>query len=266
MAQIALRGITLDYDDEGQGSALLLIHGHPFNRSMWRPQVEALKSSYRVLTFDLRGYGQSTMGASDHTFLEDFANDALELLTMRDVSSVAVMGLSMGGQITMEFYRLFAPGVTALILADTFAQLDTPENKQNRYRTADRLMSEGMDGYAQDNLSKMITPHTIATQPDVAAHVMGMMQTTPPAGAAAALRGRAERRDYTDLLPAITVPTLIVVGRDDVFTPVADAEFMHERIPGSELVVIENSGHMPNLEQPQIFNAALLKFLQGAGI
>jgi 3-oxoadipate enol-lactonase len=262
MAQMTIRGATIDYDDQGQGAALVLIHGSPFNRSMWQPQVNILTSSYRVITFDLRGYGRSTASLSDKTFLSDFANDIAGLMDALKVSSAGVMGLSMGGQIALEFYRLYPERVTALILADTFAQLDTPENKQNRYRTADRLMQEGMQGYADDNLSKMICPQTIAEKPDVAKHVMDMMLTTPPVGAAAALRGRAERQDYTDLLGQIAAPTLIVVGDQDVFTPVADAQYMHARTPQSELVVITEAGHMPNLEQPDAFNQALLSFLK----
>jgi pimeloyl-ACP methyl ester carboxylesterase len=97
--------------------------------------------------------------------------------------------------------------------------------------------------------------------PEVAAHVLRMMETTPPEGAAAALRGRAERMDYSPLLEQIHVPTLIIVGDQDAYTPVPDARFMHERIAGSELVVVDDAGHMPNLEQPAAFNSALSKFL-----
>src|SRR5215471_13049730 len=114
-----------------------------------------------------------------------------------------------------------------------------------------------MKNYSQEELPKMITPRHVQTLPEVAKHVLGMMETTPPAGAAAALRGRSERMDYVPLLQHIAVPTLILVGDQDQYTPVADARLMHERIPGSELVVIEDAGHMPNLEQPAAFNAAL---------
>ena len=89
-----------------------------------------------------------------------------------------------------------------------------------------------------------------------------MMRTTPPRGAAAALRGRAERRDYTPLLPQITVPTLVIVGSDDAFTPVSDAEFMRERIPRARVAVIEGAGHMPNVEKPAEFNRVLAEFME----
>jgi pimeloyl-ACP methyl ester carboxylesterase len=130
---------------------------------------------------------------------------------------------------------------------------------------ADRLTREGMAAYARDVLPKMIAPGTIAAQPATAAHVLAMMQGTAPAGAAAALRGRAERPDYVPLLGRIRVPTLIVVGSEDEFTPVGDAEFLQRSIAGSELVVIPEAGHMPNLERPADFNRALDTFLRRIG-
>jgi 3-oxoadipate enol-lactonase len=261
MPTLALNDIHVQYDDVGTGTPVLFIHGHPFNRSMWWPQVEALQSDYRVVTFDLRGYGESSLGEGKQDF-GVFTKDIDALLNALDIHSAVIVGLSMGGQIAFETWSQLPNRVQALVLADTFAQLDTLARKQERYDTAERLLSEGMAAYADETLPKMIAPSTIRDQPQVAQHVLTMMQKTPPAGAAATLRARAERQDYTPLLNGITVPTLIVVGRDDEFTPVSTAEFMHERIPNSQLVVIENAGHLPNLEQPDAFNQALLEFLQ----
>ena len=252
---------TLAYDDYGSGFALVLIHGHPFNRSMWRPQVEHFQAGYRVIAPDLRGYGKSPV-IPGKTFLGDFAQDIATLLDKLLVKQCVLGGLSLGGQIVLEFYRQFPERVAALVLADTFATLDTPEVKQNRYRTAERLRREGMEPYSSEVLPKMMAPANIAAYPAVAQHVLEMMRTTSPEGAAAALIGRAERQDYTPLLGSITVPALIVVGNLDEFTPVSDARFMRERIPHAELVVIERAGHMTNVERPEEFNAALEVFLR----
>ena len=261
MAQIKINNFNIGYEDVGAGFPLVLIHGHPFNRSMWREQTSVFQSQFRVIAPDLRGYGESEV-AADKTTLTDFAQDIAALLDELGAEQIILGGLSMGGQIVLEFYRLFAPRVRALILADTFAQLDKPPQKQNRYDTADRLLREGMENYATETLPKMVAPQTIREQPNVAAHVLEMMRTTNPKGAAAALRGRAERRDYTDLLPQINVPTLVIVGREDEFTPVSDAEFMRERIAASQMIVIENAGHLPNMEQPREFNRVLGEFVQ----
>jgi pimeloyl-ACP methyl ester carboxylesterase len=260
MSFATIQGNTTAYDDVGQGEVIVLVHGHPFNRSMWSPQVRLLETKYRVITYDLRGYGQSSVTVGK-VRLDDHATDLKGLLEHLNVDRIILGGLSMGGQIVMEFYRQFPEMVRALLFADTFAQLDTPQNKENRYKNADRIVSDGMDDYATELLPGMVAPKNIESQPDVAQHVLTMMQTTHPEGAAASLRGRAERRDYVPMLASVKVPTLIVVGEEDVFTPVRDAELMHHAVQGSRLEVINGAGHMPNLEQEANFNAVLTHWL-----
>jgi 3-oxoadipate enol-lactonase len=252
-----VNGITIGYDDQGEGDVLVLVHGHPFDRSMWRPQVEHFRAEgRRVVAADLRGYGESTV-VPGLTPLSTFAADIAGLLDHLGVERFVLGGLSMGGQIVLECHRLFADRLLGLVLADTFAQAETPAGRAHRNGMADRLLREGMAGYADEVLWKMVAPHNI----DAAEHVSEMMRHAPPEGAAAALRGRAERPDYTDMLSAITVPTLVVVGSDDEFTPVADAEYMHARIAGSTLVVVDGAAHMPNLERPAEFNKAVGELL-----
>lgn len=261
MGSVFRREITVGYEDEGSGEPLMLVHGHPFNRSMWRPQAEHFsRAGWRVIVPDLRGYGDSTVlpGA---TPLATFARDLVDLLDHLGIERCVLGGLSMGGQIVMECYRLFPERFRGLVLADTFASAETEDGRAGRYAMAERLLREGMAGYAREVLAKMVSPHTIASRPDVAAHVLEMMTTTPPDGAAAALRGRAERPDYTELLSRIAVPALVVVGAEDAYTPVGDALDIHERIPDSRLRIIDQAAHMPNLEQPDVFNTALEEFL-----
>ncbi len=270
MAEITARvnGIALACDVTGAGDALLLIHGHPFDRSMWRPQVAEIGTGgtrgrgCRVIAPDLRGLGASTVPAGPVPW-PAYAQDLAALMDHLGSQQAVVAGLSMGGQVALEFCRLFPRRVRALVLASTFAQLDTPGRKKWRYELADRLEREGMAGYATEILPKMIAPRTIEEQPAVAEHVLAMMRRAPAAGAAAALRSRAERPDYTGLLPQITVPALVIVGTEDEFTPVGDAEAMHRGIPGSRLAVIDGAGHMPNLERPREFNDVLAGFLAG---
>jgi len=229
---------------------------------MWAPQAAVLSGNHRVLVPDLRGYGRSSQPfGSRETRLETFASDNLALIDALGIRSFALAGLSMGGQIVLEMYRQAPERIEALLLADTFAGLDAPERKQLRLTIADRLEREGMEAYADEELTKMITADNARQLPNVATHVIGMMKTTPPEGAAAALRGRAQRRDYLPLLKEIRVPTTIVVGREDSYTPVALAEQLHDGIPGSELFVIEGAGHMPNLERPEAFNEVLQSWL-----
>jgi 3-oxoadipate enol-lactonase len=264
-SNLSIRSVNrtvLSYLDTGVGmTPLLLVHGHPFNHTMWAPQVEAFRGQYRVIAPDLRGYGRSPLPDQHReTRLDVFAADCLALLDALGAREFLLCGFSMGGQIALEIIRQASSRVLALVLADTFAGLDIPERKQWRLITADRLEREGMGTYAEAELFKMITPANGRKHPALAAHVMEMMTTTPPRGAAAALRGRAQRIDYIPTLADINVPTLVVVGREDVYTPVALAEQLHQSITGSVLAIIEEAGHMPNLERPTEFNHALEQF------
>ncbi|MDQ1037587.1 3-oxoadipate enol-lactonase [Streptomyces sp. V3I8] len=251
----------LAYEDEGPHAAtalpLVLIHGHPFDRTMWAPQVAAFSPERRVIVPDLRGYGASPV-VPGITPLSVFAQDVADLLDDLRVPAFVLGGLSMGGQIAMEFLRLFPGRVRGLLLADTFPAAETPEGRRSRAATADRLLREGMAGYADEVLYDMVAPYA---RPEVAAHVHRMMTGTPAEGAAAALRGRAERPDYRDLLTRVRVPALVVVGEDDTFTPVADAEAMHAALPDSVLRVVPGAAHLPNLERPEEFDEALAGLL-----
>ena len=261
MSSVAIDGITIGFDDEGSGEPLVLVHGHPFDRSMWRPQIEYFsRSGWRMIAPDLRGYGESTV-VPGTTPLETFARDIAALLDHLGVDGMVLGGISMGGQIVMEFHRLFPERIRALVLADTSPQAETEDGKRLRNDTADRLLREGMGPYAEEALPKMIAPANIEALPAVAEHVLAMMRRSSREGAAAALRGRAERPDYVEMLGRFAVPTLVVVGRDDEFTPVSDARLMQERIPDPMLVVVDGAGHLPNLERPTEFNAALERFL-----
>lgn len=251
--------MELAYDDEGTGPALVMIHGHPFNRSMWRPQIEQFTSD-RIIAPDLRGYGESPVVAGK-TLLSDFAEDIAELLDRLGVQDCVIAGLSMGGQIVMEFLRLFPERVRGMVLADTTARAETHGGKQIRRAMAEMLLANGMGPYAEEVLDKMVAPHNT----EAAEIVLEMMRNSPPVGAAAALRGRAERPDYLDLLAQTDVPTLIVVGDQDTYTPVSEAEDLHQRMRNSTLRVIEGAAHLPNLERPAEFNTALAGFLSSVG-
>jgi pimeloyl-ACP methyl ester carboxylesterase len=253
-----------DRGDTGVDSArppLVLVHGHPFDRTMWAPQLTAFSPDRRVIAPDLRGYGASP-ASPEVTRFEQFAQDIAALLDDLHVDGCVLAGLSMGGQIVMDFHRQFPHRVRGLVLADTFPAAETPEGVRTRHTTADRLLREGMRPYADEVLEKMVAPYA---DPQVKAHVHRMMTATRPESAAAALRARAARPDYRALLTQVTVPALVVVGADDTYTPVPDAEAMHAALPDSVLHVIEGTAHMPNLERPEEFNGALEKFLARVG-
>ncbi|WP_033292297.1 alpha/beta fold hydrolase [Amycolatopsis jejuensis] len=263
MPTAQLAAAQLAYDDHartGPDIPVLLVHGHPFDRSMWDPQAAYLAArGHRVVVPDLRGYGHSS--GPDATGLDTFADDLIGLADHLALETFALGGLSMGGQIVMQTVRDHPGRVAALLLADTFAEAETPDGAKAREAAANRVLTEGMATYAEELLPKMVSPTTRRENPKVADHVLTMMQNAPANGAAAALRARAKRPDYRQTLREVTVPTLVVVGSEDEFTPVADAQLLHQLVPGSELAVLDNAGHLPNLERAAEFNNVLGRFL-----
>ncbi|MGH9906289.1 MAG: alpha/beta fold hydrolase [Pyrinomonadaceae bacterium] len=255
-----VRDVEIAFDDEGSGPSLVFLHGYPFNRSMWREQVEELAQRHRVIVPDLRGHGKSAVTPGVVT-MEEMAGDVAALLESLQVSRATIAGLSMGGYVALAFYRLFPLQVRSLILADTRAQGDTEEGKKNREQHAEKALREGMEGIADALLPKLLTPETVAKRPNIVKRVREMIVGADPEGAAAALRGMARRLDHTSLLSRIIAPTLILVGREDALTPVADSELMHREIGGSRIQVVEGAGHVSNIEKPEKFNAAITEFL-----
>jgi 3-oxoadipate enol-lactonase len=253
--------IQMAYTDLGTGDPVVLIHGYPFNRTMWSGQVAALSDSYRVVAPDLRGFGESDSSEGPAT-MNQMAQDVARLLDHLEIQQAVIGGLSMGGYVALAFYKQFASRVRALVLADTRAQADTEEAKQTRAQQAEKALAEGMAGIADAMLPKLLTPDTVSKRPEVVKRVRDMMLKTKPEGAASALLGMANRDDQTQLLSGISAPTLILVGAEDALTPAADSEKMHQAIAGSRLLVLENAGHVSNLERTEQFNEALMDFLR----
>jgi 3-oxoadipate enol-lactonase len=261
MNSVPVREIEMAFDDMGSGPALVLLHGYPFDRSMWREQIDFLSArGFRVVAPDLRGMGQ-TKATGEISTTEDMARDINALMDKLKIDHAAICGLSMGGYVAFDFVRLFPSRVHALVLAGTRAPADNEQERQVREQQAQRMLTEGMSFVADATLSKLLSPRTLAEKPLVVARVREMILRSDPKGAAAAQRGMARRRNYSEDLPSIDVPALVIVGRDDPIRPVADAEFMHEGIHNSRLEIIEDAAHMTNMERPEIFNRALTDFL-----
>lgn len=261
MSVARMRGIELAYEVSGEGVPVVLLHGFPFNRTLWREQVEALRDRYTVITVDLRGHGETPATEAPAT-MEEMAHDVAALLDELGIKVRVVLGgLSMGGYVALAFYQLFPERVRALLLADTRPQADTEEAKLNREETATRVLHEGIHTIADAMLPKLLAPATQAEQTQIVRRVRDMILQTDPQGAAAALRGMALRRDHTKLLREIKCPTLIIVGSLDAITPPADAQLMQREIRGSRLEVIAGAGHVSNVERPAEFNRAFEKFL-----
>lgn len=263
-------GTPTAYDDAGHGPAVVLIHGHPFNRSMWWPQRERLAAAgWRTIVPDLRGYGD-TPTSDTCTPLEVFADDLLVLLDALDIEHFVLGGLSMGGQIALATHRLLRDRseqfrIQGMVIAASSPYPEDAAGVAARHATADRLLSEGMQGFAGEMLPRMLAPGSVRTLPATARHVHRMMATASPGGAAAALRGRAMRPDYRPELTEIAVPTLVVGGDHDLLTPLPIARDMADAVPRGRLVILDGTAHLPNLEHEVAFNDTLQHFLETLG-
>jgi 3-oxoadipate enol-lactonase len=253
-----LNGVRLAWDDQGQGVPVVLLHGFPFSRWMWRPQVAALSRGHRVITPDFRGFGES--GGLPES-LEQLADDLHALVEHLGLSRFVLGGFSMGGYVAFRYLARHADRLSGLMLLDTRPEGDTEEGKQRRYAGIERIRSEGPRGFLDDFTKLVVSPRTMESRPDVVAEVRRLMEARSDA-LAGGLRAMAERPDSTPVLGTVTVPALVVVGEDDKATPVESSRKMAAAIPGTDLVIIPGAGHVSSIEQSDAFNAALVMFLR----
>jgi pimeloyl-ACP methyl ester carboxylesterase len=261
LRKIELQDTYLSVNISGQGQPLLLIHGFPLNHKMWHPQIEFLSSSAKVIAPDLRGHGQSPPTPSPYP-MDLLADDCAAVLNSLGVDKpVIVCGLSMGGYVAFALYRRHPSLVRGMILAATRAGADSPEAQENREKAAASVEENGIQDVVDGMLPKLMSSQTYTDRPEMVNQVKSIMDQTSSQGMVAALMGMKTRPDSTPLLGEIKVPVLILHGADDQLIPLSESELMHSRIKGSQMEVIANAGHLPNLEQPEEFNQAVIRFL-----
>jgi len=229
---------------------------------MWDEQIEFLGAQgYRLLAPDLLGLGENKFVGETAT-MDEMARDVAALMDAAKIDRAVICGLSMGCYVAFEFVHLFPDRVAALILCGARAPGPDEAEKRSREEQAQRALNEGMDFAVESISSKLLARQTLACKPDVVTRVRKMVLSTDPRGAAAAQRGMAARRDYSDELANISVSTLIVAGREDGVRTPEDAEFIHRQIRASQLVTMDDAGHLMNMEQPEKFNEVVVEFLK----
>jgi 3-oxoadipate enol-lactonase len=254
-------GITIAYRDEGAGLPVIFIHAFPLNQSMWDDQVAALKNHCRTISMDLRGFGASDAPDGPYT-MDQMAADIRSLMSKLDIEHAVLVGLSMGGYISLAFYRNYPGAVRAMVLANTRASADAEKARERRMESARRAEREGAAAIADDMVPVMFAPSTIETRPDIVQRLRAMIEANSPGGIASAQRAMASRMDSTYILAGIDFPVLVIGGSEDKLTPVSEAQSIREGIPHSRLLVIEGAGHLSNMERPEEFNAALIDFIK----
>lgn len=252
-------GIEINYTIEGQGPWVVMSHSLACDRSMWDEQAQLLKPHYRVLRFDTRGHGGSDAPVGAYT-LDMLSEDLLGLLDGLSVEAPHFIGLSMGGMIGMTFALRYPKRFRSLVLCDTSSRIPPEAGPvwEGRIKTA---AEQGMEPLVEPTLRRWFTEPFYKSNKPMMTRVGQMIRNTKPSGYIGCCRA-IPKLDLTDRLGAITCPVQVVVGDQDVGTPVVMSRAIHDAIPGSELVVIASASHLSNLEQPGAFNKAVAGFLE----
>jgi 3-oxoadipate enol-lactonase len=267
MPTAEVSGLSLDYRDTGgDGLPVLLLHAFPLDSQMWEPQLDSLGERYRLIAPDLKGFGGSDAPDDPAAYsMDSYADEVGGLLDSLGLSRIILVGLSMGGYVSLAFWRRHREAVSALVLADTRAEGDPPEGVERRTAQQEQVREQGIASLVEALPQGLLGRTTWEKKPDVVARLKALMKNNPPSGWIGALEAMKTRPDATDDLTSISVPTLVIVGEEDGITPPESSRKMHEHIGGSRLVVIPEAGHLSNLEAPDAFTGGLAEFLAGIG-
>lgn len=255
-----VNGVSLAVDVRGEGPGLLLLHGFPLNRSIWKHQLSAL-SGWRRIAPDLRGFGESDAPEGGYS-MASYADDCAVLLDRLRLGKAVVVGHSMGGYIAFEMLRRHPDRIAGLILCDTKADPDSAEGAKGRDETAAIARAKGSAAIAERMIPVMLGRTTLQTQPQLVQEVREVITRTPVAGIVGALEAMKTRADSSGLLRGITVPTLVVVGREDALGSPAQSKAMASTIPSAAMTTIEGAGHVPPLEAPTAVSRVFGEFLE----
>jgi 3-oxoadipate enol-lactonase len=262
--RLMVHGVNLAVEVQGEGPAVLFIHGYPLNGAIWRDQVNALDGFRRIVP-DLRGMGQSDAPDLGYS-MAIYAADLAALLDTLGIDEVILCGHSMGGYIAFEFLRTWRSRVRGLVLVDSRAEADSPDGRRARDAAAATARDGGAVAVAEAMLPKMLAPGTMTHRPEVVERVRALMMGTPVPGIVGALAAMRDRAGSEALLPTLSdVPTLVIVGEADSLTPPEQARSMAQTIPGARFATIADAGHLPSVEQPAATTQILREFLGSLG-
>ncbi len=263
--KISANGIKISYSQSGDKNAtpVIFLHGFPFSRAMWDEQMELFKNleGFQGIAPDIRGHGASSVAGGQYS-VEIFVDDLFAFLDKLGFKKVILCGLSMGGYIALRAVEREPKRFKGLILCDTKSEPDTDEARIKRSETIKAVREKGVKVFARAFLKSIFTEKTFKQNPKAVAKIREIIEGNSPTAICGTLLALAARTDTTDSLKNISIPTLILVGEEDKLTTPENARSMQKLIKNSELHILKNAAHISNLENPEEFNAHLLKFLK----
>lgn len=263
--RLTVNGIDLacQVDGPDDGPVLVLSHTLATSRAMWRRQVPHFANRYRVISYDMRGHGESA--APDYPYsLEMLSEDVIGVLDGLGVERPAIfLGISIGAMIGQALALRHADRFRALVLCSAVSRMP-PEARTMWDQRIEAIRKDGIESQVQLTLERWLSPEFRARDPETTKWVADMIRATPAAGMVGCARA-IQKLDYTDQLGRIALPTLIIAGEKDPGAPVAAAEVIQQNIKGSRLEVIPNCLHQAPIEATDRFNALVDGFLARLG-
>jgi 3-oxoadipate enol-lactonase len=257
MPTMTSNGVSIHYTLDGDACAPVLLFSNSLGASleMWEPQVAELSRHFRLLRYDTRGHGRSSVPPGPYS-IAMLAGDVISLFDHLNIQRAHVCGLSMGG-ITAMWLAIHHPErIDRLVLANTAALIGPPDNWTKR---AAAVEQDGVASIASSVVARWLTPEYAQAHPEQVAHLVAMLSATDATGYAAnciAVRDNDLRAEVA----RISAPTLVISGSGDQATPPADGRFLNQMIRGSRYLELD-AAHLSNQEQPDRFNQALRDFL-----
>tara|TARA_B110001454_G_C12723280_1_gene436250 strand:- start:2603 stop:3403 length:801 start_codon:yes stop_codon:yes gene_type:complete len=239
---------------------ILFLHGFPFNGSLWKPQIEFFQNKRIVLAPDLRGHGSGPKGNAPWMIL-DFVDDLHELLVKARVEKVILCGHSMGGYVALEFIHKYPHLVESLILVGSRADADSNDVKDQRFKTLEKIRSEGLENFADDFSKLVLSDVRSEEKKELKKTVQNMILSNDIEDVMMVIGAMASRKDSTPILKEISCPTMVIVGADDRITSWGVNHSMARRITNCQFAKVADAGHLVNREQPEKFNALIDTFI-----
>lgn len=253
-----INGISV-YDNDKNRPPLLFVHAFPLNSGMWEPQIKHFGNDYRVIAYDVRGLGKSS--SDDNLFfMENYADDLENIITALNLENVNAVGLSMGGYIIQRTLVKNPALFRTITLADTKGEKDTDEALLSRSDVVNTIRKGGRKGFVSGFIKKLISDDNYKN-PDIVKTIEKIISENSDKGICGAVNVLATRTTTLTQLESVDLPSLILVGDEDILTPLKCSEDLAKALKNSEMHVIKNSGHLSNLENPAEFNSLLEKFL-----
>jgi pimeloyl-ACP methyl ester carboxylesterase len=250
---------SLHYVARGGGVPVLFVHGFPQDHTFWSAQLDGLSDIAHTIALDLPGFGASAYAGQ--ASMDAYADDVACVLDAAGVERAVVAGLSMGGYVALALWRRHRARVRALVLADTRAGADSESGRAARRAMVTLARTQGADAVADRMMEGMLGKSTRTRAPELVSHVREMLARQSVPGIVGALEAMMARPDSTPDLATIDVPTLVVVGDEDVLTPPRESRALHDAIAGSRLEVLAGAGHVSAVERAAAFNLVLRDFV-----